>query len=118
MPTSTPELTPKKKTPAPAGSKRFTLSTRPGTFALAAVAALGALGVLLVFMSNYRDSVRSGADQVRVLVANRAIDQGTQTTLPGTYPEVIPSDTALTPCKSKHLRCRLAPFAPQSLKKS
>jgi Flp pilus assembly protein CpaB len=77
MPTSTPELTPKKKTPAPAGSKRFALSTRPGTFALAAVAALGALGVLLVFMSNYRDSVRSGADQVRVLVANRAIDEGT-----------------------------------------
>jgi Flp pilus assembly protein CpaB len=77
MPTSTPELTPKKKTPAPAGSKRFALSTRPGTFALAAVAALAALGVLLVFMSNYRDSVRSGADQVRVLVANRAIDQGT-----------------------------------------
>jgi Flp pilus assembly protein CpaB len=77
MPTSTPELTSKKKTPPAAGPKRFALSTRPGTFALAAVAALGALGVLLVFMSNYRDSVRSGADQVRVLVANRAIDKGT-----------------------------------------
>jgi Flp pilus assembly protein CpaB len=77
MPTSTPELTTKKKTPPAAGSKRLVLSTRPGTFALAAVAAVAALGVLLVFMSNYRDSVRSGADQVRVLVANRTIDKGT-----------------------------------------
>ena len=77
MPTSTPELTSKKKTPPAAGSKRFALSTRPGTFALAAVAAIAALGVLLVFMSNYRDSVRSGADEVTVLVANRAIDKGT-----------------------------------------
>ena len=77
MPTTTPELTPKKKTPPPVGSKRLVLSTRSGTFALAAVAALAALGVLLVFMSNYRDSVRSGADEVTVLVANRAIDKGT-----------------------------------------
>jgi Flp pilus assembly protein CpaB len=77
MPTSTPELTSKKKTPPAVGSKRLVLSTRPGTFALAAVAAVAALGVLLVFMSNYRDSVRSGADQVRVLVASRAIDKGT-----------------------------------------
>jgi Flp pilus assembly protein CpaB len=77
MPTSTPELTTKKKSPAPAGSKRLVLSTRSGTFALAAVAAVAALGVLLVFMSNYRDSVRSGAEEVTVLVANRAIDKGT-----------------------------------------
>jgi Flp pilus assembly protein CpaB len=77
MPTTTPELTPKKKTPPPVGSKRLVLSTRSGTFALAAVAALAALGVLLVFMSNYRDSVRSGADEVTVLVANRAVDKGT-----------------------------------------
>jgi Flp pilus assembly protein CpaB len=77
MPTTTPELTPKKKTPPAVGSKRLVLSTRSGTFALAAVAALAALGVLLVFMSNYRDSVRSGADEVTVLVANRAVDKGT-----------------------------------------
>jgi Flp pilus assembly protein CpaB len=77
MPTSTPELTSKKKTPPAVGSKRLVLSTRSGTFALAAVAALAALGVLLVFMSNYRDSVRSGADEVTVLVANRAVDKGT-----------------------------------------
>jgi Flp pilus assembly protein CpaB len=78
MPTSTPELTSKKKkTPPVVGSKRLVLSTRSGTFALAAVAALAALGVLLVFMSNYRDSVRSGADEVTVLVANRAVDKGT-----------------------------------------
>jgi Flp pilus assembly protein CpaB len=77
MPTSTPELTSKKKTPPTAGPKRLVLSTRSGTFALAAVAAVAALGVLLVFMSNYRDSVRSGADEVTVLVANRAIDKGT-----------------------------------------
>lgn len=76
MTTSTPERTTKKTAP-PAGSKRLVLSTRRGTFALAAVAALAALGVLLVFMSNYRDSVRSGADEVTVLVANRAIDKGT-----------------------------------------
>jgi Flp pilus assembly protein CpaB len=38
---------------------------------------VAALGVLLVFMSNYRDSVRSGADEVTVLVATRGIDQGT-----------------------------------------
>ena len=77
MPTITPERTPKKKTPPPVGSKRLVLSTRSGTFALAAVAAVAALGVLLVFMSNYRDSVRSGADEVTVLVANRAVDKGT-----------------------------------------
>jgi Flp pilus assembly protein CpaB len=77
MPTSTPELTSKKKTPPAVGSKRLVLSTRSGTFALAAVAALAALVVLLVFMSNYRDSVRSGADEVTVLVANRAVDKGT-----------------------------------------
>ena len=77
MPTTTPELTPKKKSPPPVGSKRLVLSTRSGTFALAAVAAVAALGVLLVFMSNYRDSVRSGADEVSVLVATRGIDKGT-----------------------------------------
>jgi len=77
MPTSTPERTSKKNTPPTVASKRLVLSTRSGTFALAAVAAVAALGVLLVFMSNYRDSVRSGADEVTVLVANRAIDKGT-----------------------------------------
>lgn len=77
MPTSTPELTSKKKTTPAVGSKRLVLATRRGTFALAAVAALAALGVLLVFMSNYRDSVRSGADEVTVLVATRGIDNGT-----------------------------------------
>jgi Flp pilus assembly protein CpaB len=77
MPTSTPELTSKKKRPPAVGSKKLVLATRRGTFALAGVAALAALAVLLVFMSNYRDSVRSGADELTVLVANRAIDKGT-----------------------------------------
>src|SRR5688500_5716241 len=77
MPTSTPELTSKKKTPPAVEPKRLVLATPRRTFALAAVPAQASLGVLLVFMSNYRDSVRSGADEVTVLVANRAIDKGT-----------------------------------------
>ena len=58
------------------GSKNF-LSTRRGTITLAMLAALTALGVLLMFMSNYRSSVQSGAADIRVLVADRFIDKGT-----------------------------------------
>jgi Flp pilus assembly protein CpaB len=53
------------------------LSTRRNTIALAALVALAALGVLLVFMSNYRDSLRSGGAEISVLVADRTIDEGT-----------------------------------------
>lgn len=68
------ELT--QKLPPGLGSKKF-LSTRRGTITLAVIAALGALGVLLLFMSNYRQSVQSGAADARVLVADTFIDKGT-----------------------------------------
>jgi len=57
------------------GSRKL-LSTRRGTIIVAALAGVAAIGVLLVFMSNYRDSVSSGAD-IRVLVAGTTIDRGT-----------------------------------------
>lgn len=53
------------------------LSSRRGTIAAAALTAAAALGVLLLFMSNYRDSVESGATETKVLVADRFIEQGT-----------------------------------------
>lgn len=65
-----------EKLPPTLGSRKF-LSTRRGTVTLAVLAALAALGVLLLFMSNYRDSVQSGTGDVRVLVADRFIDTGT-----------------------------------------
>jgi Flp pilus assembly protein CpaB len=52
------------------------LTTRRGTIAVAAVAALIALALLLVFLSNYRDSVSSG-DSTDVLVADQLIDENT-----------------------------------------
>jgi Flp pilus assembly protein CpaB len=64
------------KLPSGLGSGKF-LSTRRNTIALAGLAALAALGVLLLFMSNYRDSVKSGTAEVTVLVADRPIDEGT-----------------------------------------
>jgi Flp pilus assembly protein CpaB len=53
------------------------LATRRGTIAAALLAALAAMGVLLLFMSNYRDSVQSEATEVKVLVADGFIDKGT-----------------------------------------
>ena len=53
------------------------VTSRRNTMALAGLAALAALGVLLLFMSNYRDSVGGGGADVRVLVAEQAIDVGT-----------------------------------------
>jgi len=64
------------KLPAPGLGSRKLLSTRRGSFIVAGLAALAAIVVLLVFMSNYRDSVSSGAD-VRVFVAGTTIDKGT-----------------------------------------
>jgi Flp pilus assembly protein CpaB len=65
------------KLPAPGLGSRKLLSTRRGTIIVAALAGLAAIGVLLVFMSNYRNSVSSGAADARVLVAGTTIDQGT-----------------------------------------
>ncbi|MBW8060401.1 MAG: Flp pilus assembly protein CpaB, partial [Solirubrobacterales bacterium] len=53
------------------------LQTRRGAIAVAVVAGLVALTVLLAFMANYRDSVRSDAESTRVLVADRQLDSGT-----------------------------------------
>jgi Flp pilus assembly protein CpaB len=53
------------------------LATRRGAIAVATVAGLAALAVLLVFMSNYRHSLRSGNEPVHVLVASRQLDSGT-----------------------------------------
>lgn len=56
---------------------RKLLSTRRGTALVAGASAVVALAVLLVFMSNYRDSVSGGGTEMTVLVADKAIDQGT-----------------------------------------
>jgi Flp pilus assembly protein CpaB len=53
------------------------LATRRGTVAVAVVAGLSALAVLLVFMANYRSSVRDESASVPVLVASRQLDSGT-----------------------------------------
>jgi Flp pilus assembly protein CpaB len=65
------------KLPAPGLGSRKLLSTRRGTITVAALAGLAAIAVLLVFMSNYRNSVQAGAVDTRVLVAGTTIDKGT-----------------------------------------
>ena len=53
------------------------LSTRGGTIAVGAFAALLALLVLLLYLSHYRDSIKSTSAPVPVLVAKHLIPQGT-----------------------------------------
>jgi len=53
------------------------LSTRFGALAVAALLAVAAVGIVLVYAHNYRSSVDSANGEVSVLVANRAIDQYT-----------------------------------------
>lgn len=65
------------KLPGAGFGSRKLLSTRRGTVVAAALAGLAAIAVLLVFMSNYRDSVQAGAVDTRVLVAGTTIDKGT-----------------------------------------
>jgi Flp pilus assembly protein CpaB len=83
MPTATqPPPTQGQQGPEPPGGpppSRLSnlLWTRRGAIAVAVVAGLSALAVLLVFMANYRDSVRGDAATVNVLVANRHLDSGT-----------------------------------------
>ena len=60
------------------------LSTRGGTIAVGAFAALLALLVLLLYLSHYRSSIRSSSAPVPVLVANRLIPQGTAGEVLGT----------------------------------
>jgi Flp pilus assembly protein CpaB len=52
-------------------------STRRGTLALAALAALLAGAAILVYLSNYRHSVNAGAVPATVLVAKKTIPKGT-----------------------------------------
>jgi len=60
------------------------LSTRGGTIAVGAFAALLALLVLLLYLSHYRSSIRSSGAPVPVLVANHLIPQGTSGEVLGT----------------------------------
>jgi Flp pilus assembly protein CpaB len=53
------------------------LGTRRGAIAVAVAAGLAALAVLLLFMANYRNSVKSGEETIHVLVAARQLDRGT-----------------------------------------
>jgi len=55
---------------------RKILSTREGTLAFAAVAALLAIAVLLVFMRGYKRSLDQGAEPVTVLVAKSQLPKG------------------------------------------
>lgn len=57
------------------GSKLLT--TRGGTIAIGAAAALLAAILLLVYLSRYRESIGAGAQPTPVLVANRLIPKGT-----------------------------------------
>ncbi len=52
------------------------LSTRNGTLAVSAIAALLAGGLLLVFLNQYRESTRDDSATVNVLVAKRLIERG------------------------------------------
>jgi pilus assembly protein CpaB len=53
-----------------------TLSTRNGTLLVSAIAALLAGAILLVFLSQYRDSTRDDGLSASVLVAKRLIERG------------------------------------------
>lgn len=55
---------------------RKLLSTREGTLAFATLAALIAVGLLLAFMTAYRNSVDEGAQPVTVLVARESLPKG------------------------------------------
>jgi pilus assembly protein CpaB len=55
---------------------RKMLSTRGGTTLVAAVSAMLAAGVLLIFLNQYRESVNSADDVSTVLVAKNLIEKG------------------------------------------
>jgi Flp pilus assembly protein CpaB len=55
---------------------RKILATREGTLAFAAIAALAAVAVLLVFMRGYKHRLNVGADPVTVLVAKGPLPKG------------------------------------------
>jgi pilus assembly protein CpaB len=62
----------------PAGNDwRRWLSTRQGTFVIAAVSALIAAGIIAYALSRYRDNVNATGTQQTVLVATQQIEKGT-----------------------------------------
>jgi pilus assembly protein CpaB len=65
---------PKRRTPR--RDARKVLSTRGGTTVVAVISALLAAGVLMVFLSQYRDSVDVADDVSTVLVAKNLIEKG------------------------------------------
>jgi Flp pilus assembly protein CpaB len=71
-------------TDTPPRRSRGPLSTKNGTFAVAAILALIAGGALLVFLREYRNDL-TGSDPVQVLVASSVVPKGT----PG---DIIASD--------------------------
>src|SRR5262245_59699825 len=65
------------RTKSPRARIQRTLSTRRGTLGLACVCALIAAGVLMLFLSRYRESVDAAAAPTPVLVASALIQKGT-----------------------------------------
>jgi pilus assembly protein CpaB len=65
---------PKRRTPRQ--NARKVLSTRGGTMVVAGISALLAAGVLLIFLSQYRESVGVADDVSTVLVAKNLIEKG------------------------------------------
>lgn len=65
---------PKRRTPR--RDARKVLSTRGGTTLVAVISALLAAGVLLIFLSQYRESVGAADDVTTVLVAKNLIEKG------------------------------------------
>jgi Flp pilus assembly protein CpaB len=64
------------RTLAPGGHGGGPLSTRRGTVAIAAVVAVIAGAILIVFLDNYRKSVAAEGQPARVLVANGLVAKG------------------------------------------
>jgi pilus assembly protein CpaB len=74
MPTVQKPAPPKRR--APRRDARKVLSTRGGTTLVAVISALLAAGVLLIFLSQYRESVSAADDVSTVLVAKNLIEKG------------------------------------------
>jgi pilus assembly protein CpaB len=74
MPTVQKPAPPKRRTPR--RDARKVLSTRGGTTLVAVISALLAAGVLLIFLSQYRESVSAADDVSTVLVAKNLIEKG------------------------------------------
>lgn len=69
---------PTRKPPRRADARKKLLSTRGGNAFVALVSALLAAGVLMVFLSQYRDSVSGANEPATVLVAKSLIEKGSR----------------------------------------